>query len=199
MTWRWKEPGHQQQWYWPSSPGILILRWWHVNCEKNSESLITKETLKNLLYLCSEHCSCRWPAATWCQNIYRQGDNQLGSYICVYGTVEFIHNYLWHNMKHFSFVKWICLLVPNSNYICIWYCTPCTTHNKFVGGILVSLCPCVCLSVLHAVSALWLVAYFSCVARCLFHGLYWYSTVEPLYNTIVFHQNTHKRHPIARP
>ena len=24
-------------------------------------------------------------------------------------------------------------------------------------------------------------------------------TVEPLYNTIVFHQNTHKRHPIARP
>ena len=25
------------------------------------------------------------------------------------------------------------------------------------------------------------------------------STVEPLYNTIVFHQNTHKRHPIARP
>ena len=24
------------------------------------------------------------------------------------------------------------------------------------------------------------------------------STVEPLYNTIVFHQNTHKRHPIAR-
>ena len=25
------------------------------------------------------------------------------------------------------------------------------------------------------------------------------NTVEPLYNTIVFHQNTHKRHPIARP
>ena len=25
------------------------------------------------------------------------------------------------------------------------------------------------------------------------------SIVEPLYNTIVFHQNTHKRHPIARP
>ena len=25
------------------------------------------------------------------------------------------------------------------------------------------------------------------------------TTVEPLYNTIVFHQNTHKRHPIARP
>ena len=25
------------------------------------------------------------------------------------------------------------------------------------------------------------------------------STVEPLYNTIVFHQNTHKKHPIARP
>ena len=25
------------------------------------------------------------------------------------------------------------------------------------------------------------------------------STVEPFYNTIVFHQNTHKRHPIARP
>ena len=24
-------------------------------------------------------------------------------------------------------------------------------------------------------------------------------TVETLYNTIVFHQNTHKRHPIARP
>ena len=24
-------------------------------------------------------------------------------------------------------------------------------------------------------------------------------TVEPLYNTIVFHQNTHKRHPKARP
>ena len=27
----------------------------------------------------------------------------------------------------------------------------------------------------------------------------WLHTVEPLYNTIVFHQNTHKRHPIARP
>ena len=26
-----------------------------------------------------------------------------------------------------------------------------------------------------------------------------HNTVEPLYNTIVFHQNTHKRHPIARP
>ena len=26
-----------------------------------------------------------------------------------------------------------------------------------------------------------------------------FDTVEPLYNTIVFHKNTHKRHPIARP
>ena len=30
-------------------------------------------------------------------------------------------------------------------------------------------------------------------------GNYFRNTVEPLYNTIVFHQNTHKRHSIARP
>ena len=38
----------------------------------------------------------------------------------------------------------------------------------------------------------------SAVAIALLYVILWY-TVEPLYNTIVFHQNTHKRHPIARP
>ena len=36
-----------------------------------------------------------------------------------------------------------------------------------------------------------------CHMALMFYTLY--NIVEPLYNTIVFHQNTHKRHPIARP
>ena len=35
--------------------------------------------------------------------------------------------------------------------------------------------------------------------RALTSSRFFEDTVEPLYNTIVFHQNTHKRHPIARP
>ena len=45
----------------------------------------------------------------------------------------------------------------------------------------------------------------SYIAEYTVSGIAWlvkaaeHDTVEPLFNTIVFHQNTHKRHPIARP
>ena len=40
---------------------------------------------------------------------------------------------------------------------------------------------------------------YFCYTMTRYTGTHHPCTVEPLYNTIVFHQNTHKRHPIARP